>query len=73
MKNPNSVQGPRQEEGMPPIEPAERDAIFSMLRSMLVFKPESRATAKQILDSEWMVKWALPEFEKCRLAGQRNG
>ncbi|KAJ5188447.1 hypothetical protein N7491_004772 [Penicillium cf. griseofulvum] len=69
----DSVQGPRQEEGMPLVEPAERDAIFSMLRSMLVFRPESRATAKQILDSEWMVKWALPEFEKCRLAGQRNG
>jgi len=69
----DSVQQPRQAKGMPAIESAERDAMFSMLRSMLVFRPESRPTAKQILGSEWMVKWALPEFEKCRIARGKNG
>ena len=48
------------------IEPAERDAIFKMLKSMLKFRPENRSTAKQILECEWMVKWALPEYEKIR-------
>ncbi|PYI11614.1 kinase-like protein [Aspergillus sclerotiicarbonarius CBS 121057] len=60
----NSVQEPRQKRGMPVIEPKESDAIFSLLRSMLSFKPEDRPTAKQILESEWMVKWALPKYYK---------
>jgi hypothetical protein len=42
----------------------ERDAIFDMLRLMLSFRPENRPTAQQILESEWMVKWALPEYGK---------
>ncbi|CAI7621775.1 unnamed protein product [Penicillium glandicola] len=60
------MQKPRQREGMPLIEPAEMDAIFKMLKSMLKFRPENRSTAKQILECEWMVKWALPEYEKIR-------
>ncbi|KAJ5963344.1 uncharacterized protein N7479_003220 [Penicillium vulpinum] len=60
------IQEPRQREGMPRIEPAERDAIFKMLKSMLKFRPEDRPSAKQILECEWMVNWALPEYEKIR-------
>ncbi|KAJ5385664.1 hypothetical protein N7509_008205 [Penicillium cosmopolitanum] len=60
------MQEPRQRKGMPRIEPAERDAIFKMLKSMLKFRPEHRFTAKQIVECEWMVKWALPEYEKIR-------
>lgn len=60
------VQQPRQTEGMLPFEPAERDALFSMLKSMLSFIPESRPSAKEVLASEWMVKWALPEYERVR-------
>ncbi|OJJ45152.1 hypothetical protein ASPZODRAFT_134565 [Penicilliopsis zonata CBS 506.65] len=65
----DSVQQPRQVEGMPLFEPAERDALFSMLRSMLSFRPESRPSAKEVLASEWMVKWALPECEKVWKSG----
>lgn len=46
--------------------PAERDAFFSMLKSILSFRPDSRSSAKEVLASEWMVKWALPEYEKVR-------
>ncbi|KAJ5139328.1 uncharacterized protein N7515_004176 [Penicillium bovifimosum] len=60
------IQEPRQRNGMPRIEMAERDAIFKMLKSMLEFRPENRSTAKQVLECEWMVKWALPEYEKIR-------
>ncbi|CAG8892897.1 unnamed protein product [Penicillium egyptiacum] len=60
------MQEPRQRKGMPRIEIAERDAIFKMLKSMLKFRPEDRSTAKKILECEWMVKWALPEYEKIR-------
>ncbi len=35
-----------------------------MLRPMLLFRPENRPTTQQILESEWMLKWALPEYGK---------
>ncbi|CAI7651451.1 unnamed protein product [Penicillium palitans] len=52
------------EEGVPSFDAKERDAIFNMLRPMLSFSPEDRPTTKQILECEWMVKWALPEYGK---------
>jgi hypothetical protein len=58
------VQQPRRAERMPNFEPAERDALFAMLRSMLSFKPDSRPSAEDVLASEWMVKWALPACEE---------
>ncbi|KAJ6120432.1 hypothetical protein N7523_004712 [Penicillium sp. IBT 18751x] len=60
----DSVQQPRRDSGMPLFEAKERDAIFDMLRPMLSFRPENRLTTQQILESEWMVKWALPEYRK---------
>lgn len=61
------VQRPWKEEGMSAIEASERDALSSMLRSMLSLRPEDRPSAQRALKSEWMVKWALPEYEKiCR-------
>ncbi|KAF9883407.1 hypothetical protein FE257_003490 [Aspergillus nanangensis] len=60
----DSVQEPRQDRGMQRIDAEEREAIFSMLRPMLSFTPGSRPSTRQLLESEWMVKWALPEFDK---------
>lgn len=34
----------------------EKEAILSMIRLMLVFRPKERATAKDVLDSTWMVR-----------------
>lgn len=51
---------------MPSVEAKERDAICDMLRPMLAFRPENRSTTKQILKSEWMVKWDLPEYDEIR-------
>jgi len=68
----DSVQEPRWEKGMSAINEVERDALFAILRSMLVFRPKNRPTAKQVLGSEWMVKWTLPEFDKCRRAQEKN-
>ncbi|KOS48649.1 hypothetical protein ACN38_g362 [Penicillium nordicum] len=56
------MQEPQQRKGMPPIEQAERDAVFKMLKSMLKFRSENRSSAKQILECEWMVNWALPDY-----------
>lgn len=58
------AQRPRVEEGMLALESRERNALSSMLRSMLPFRPEDRPSAQRVLESEWMVKWALPEYEK---------
>ncbi|CAI7640373.1 unnamed protein product [Penicillium discolor] len=60
----DSVEKPRRDKGIPSFDAKERDAIFDMLRPMLSFRPEDRPTTKQILQSEWMVKWALPEYGK---------
>ncbi|DAA74421.1 TPA_exp: Uncharacterized protein A8136_3388 [Trichophyton benhamiae CBS 112371] len=42
----------------------EAAAFLSLMRQMLVFRPEERLTALQVLESEWMVNWALPSFEQ---------
>lgn len=44
----------------------EKAAFLDMMRSMLSFQPEKRATIQGILNSEWKRRWALPEFEKSR-------
>ncbi|PWY82716.1 kinase-like protein [Aspergillus eucalypticola CBS 122712] len=31
---------------------------------MLLFQPEARPTAEDVLQSEWMAKWALPAYER---------
>ncbi|KOC15951.1 hypothetical protein AFLA70_169g002291 [Aspergillus flavus AF70] len=62
----NTVQQARIEARMPSFKSDEQDALLSMLHSMLCFQPEHRPSAQQVLESEWMVKWALPEYEKIR-------
>ncbi|KAM5443150.1 hypothetical protein MferCBS31731_002026 [Microsporum ferrugineum] len=42
----------------------EKAAFLDLMRRMLVFRPEERPTAKEVLELEWMVKWALPDFER---------
>jgi hypothetical protein len=35
-----------------------------MLRPMLVFRPEERATAVETVDSRWLREWGLPSVER---------
>lgn len=44
--------------------PEELAAILDLMRRMLTFRPEERPTVDEILKSEWMVKWALPNFNR---------
>ncbi|PKY03731.1 kinase-like protein [Aspergillus campestris IBT 28561] len=60
------VREARVREGMSPFGSGERDAFFEMMRSMLAFRPEERLSAQQVLEAEWKVKWAVPEYEKIR-------
>ncbi|PIG89516.1 hypothetical protein AARAC_006859 [Aspergillus arachidicola] len=60
------IQAPREKLGIGELDREEMVAILTMLRSMLAFKPEERATAKAVVGSDWMVTWGLPELEKVR-------
>ena len=48
-------------EGKP--EEDEVRALEDLLRSMFAVKVDDRFTAQQVLESEWMAKWALPDLE----------
>ncbi|KAF6808544.1 hypothetical protein CSOJ01_07493 [Colletotrichum sojae] len=56
----DSIQEPRREKNMPTICEAEKADFFAMIRSMLAFRLEERPTAKQVVESHWMRKWAAP-------------
>lgn len=58
-----SIQEPRVEAGMETATEEEREAFDGMIRSMLTFRPAERATAQQLLHSEWMTGWGLPALE----------
>lgn len=42
----------------------EATAIIDLMRRMLVFRPEERPTIQEVLQSPWMVKWALPQLKR---------
>ena len=41
-------------------------AILDLMRRMLAFGPEDRPTVEEVLRSEWMMKWVLPDVERSR-------
>ena len=58
------IQALRRRDCMGEFEREEMVALLDMLRPMLAFRPEERATAATVLGSVWMVNWGLPELEK---------
>ncbi|KAM5431951.1 hypothetical protein McanMca71_005922 [Microsporum canis] len=58
------IQEPRRKDSVGEFDREETAALLVMLRSMLAFRPEERATIETVLGSDWMVNWGLPEFEK---------
>ncbi|PLB52501.1 SR protein-specific kinase Dsk1 [Aspergillus steynii IBT 23096] len=46
------------------VKGGELRALEDLLRAMMAFEPAERPTADQILKSEYMVKWALPAWER---------
>lgn len=60
-----SVEEPRRGSAMEEeLGEAERTALLTMLRGMLAFRPNERLTAMEIVESEWMLRWALPVLGK---------
>jgi serine/threonine-protein kinase SRPK3 len=62
------IQVPRQNNDMGQFDKEERLSLLSMLRLMLAFRPEERATATAVLGSKWMMTWNFPTLEKLRKA-----
>ncbi|KAK5632765.1 hypothetical protein RRF57_008479 [Xylaria bambusicola] len=44
----------------------ERRAFLALIRGMLRFNPKERFTLEEVMGSEWMVRWALPELAQPR-------
>ncbi|KAJ5958578.1 uncharacterized protein N7479_005728 [Penicillium vulpinum] len=42
----------------------EKTAFLDLMRRMLSFRPEERPTAEEVLMSDWMAKWALPDCKR---------
>lgn len=42
----------------------EKSAFLDLMRCMLRFRPGERLTAEEVLLSDWLVKWALPDYER---------
>ncbi|OAA68577.1 Protein kinase-like domain protein [Niveomyces insectorum RCEF 264] len=60
----DGIQMPRRDRGWDTIGAAEQAALWSMLRGMLVFQPEDRLSADQVIDTAWMQRWALPAYDE---------
>jgi serine/threonine-protein kinase SRPK3 len=52
----------RRREAAGTFKEKETQAILDLMRSMLKFRPEERLTIDEVLKSEWMVKWAMPQL-----------
>ncbi|KLJ06353.1 hypothetical protein EMPG_10241 [Blastomyces silverae] len=50
----------------------ETAAILDLMQQMLAFRPEERPTAEEVLKSEWMVNWVLPDFDRSLQACESN-
>ncbi|KAE8383523.1 kinase-like domain-containing protein [Aspergillus bertholletiae] len=55
---------PRQNRGNVVSTRRKTAAILDLMRRMLAFRPEDCPTAKEVLQSEWIVSWALPDLER---------
>jgi hypothetical protein len=45
---------------MAKMDEEEKQAFVTLVKSMLSFRPEDRPSAQQVLESDWMQKWAKP-------------
>ncbi|OAL04107.1 hypothetical protein IQ06DRAFT_366769 [Phaeosphaeriaceae sp. SRC1lsM3a] len=55
----DSIQKPRNEHNMAPIDVREKQAFLMLLRSILSFRPAERPSAQEVLESSCMLKWAM--------------
>ena len=58
-----AVQKWRRQEGNE-IGADEKAAFLDLVRRMLMYRPEERLTADEVLRSDWVIQWALPDYER---------
>jgi serine/threonine protein kinase len=58
-----SIQEPRREAGMLEMDSKEKENFLELLRSMLAARSDYRPSAQQVVESQWMQKYAKPAFE----------
>lgn len=46
------------------LDEEETQAFLDLMRGMFRFLPEERMTIEEVLQSKWMVKWALPQLRE---------
>lgn len=46
------------------VQAGEMDALKKLLEGMLMYEPDDRLKAEQLLESEYMVHWAKPAWER---------
>ncbi|OJJ74180.1 hypothetical protein ASPBRDRAFT_52346 [Aspergillus brasiliensis CBS 101740] len=54
----------RRQGGVGDFDDAETAAILELMRGMLKFRPEDRLTIDEVLQSEWMVNWVMPDYAR---------
>ncbi|KAF5688352.1 kinase domain-containing protein [Fusarium denticulatum] len=59
----SSIQDPRRKYGMEILGEEESHAFKEMIQWMLSYRPGHRPTAEQLLNTDWLKCWAIPEFE----------
>ncbi|KAK2800030.1 hypothetical protein FQN50_008269 [Emmonsiellopsis sp. PD_5] len=64
------VQVSRRKRGMGEFGKEETVALLQLMQHMLAYLPEDRPTVEEVLKSEWMVKWVMPDFERSLRAQQ---
>lgn len=57
---------PRQRDGQEAMSEREEEALLAMLKPMLVFRPEERVSAADVLRPAWVQEWAAPDLEMAR-------
>ncbi|KAJ0162164.1 Serine/threonine-protein kinase SRPK [Colletotrichum tanaceti] len=58
------VQSPRRSRGMETMGEDERDALLKLLGRMLAWRPGARPSVLEVLEADWMTRWALPTYQK---------
>ena len=62
----HGIQSYRQKLKMGDFGGEETRAFLDLMRVMLTF-PEERPTIEEVLKSEWMVKWVMPDYERAQV------
>jgi serine/threonine protein kinase len=66
------IQKPRERVGMETMGHEEKEAFLCLLRSMLKYLPSERISADEVLESEWMRRWAIPELDRAGTGGDSD-